>query len=315
MNAFFYISGLLSALTITRLTPFAWLKNRLRVIGVALAFGLLILNPLFFTIHEIFPKTSFMEGFTERNSFNPILHLWFLFSILAFSIATVGATVITKWMELKIEISREMFLDKNGFSLKNFLLLFAIVVASYLAHKVAYKLTRVTDFGVLAFVIISSIKSSIFFFLGFFTAFSHRIRRLFSSKWYLLIGLMSIPTILIHLGALTLDSSSTDIWSNVGETSFSLFFILLTMPFFVKIDKISNSLKYVSRSSYTTYMVHMLIISMLLYIFSLLGAGVYVSAIASIIVTFAISIALHFALVERIPLLALLLNGRKLSRK
>nr|WP_294394277.1 acyltransferase family protein [uncultured Sphingomonas sp.] len=312
MNTFFFLSGLLAALTIGRATPASWLQKRVIALSVPLLFGLLILNPLFFLLHSHVPKVGFMVGFVERNRLVWHLHLWFLFPLLAFTMTTFAIRDLQVRKGRSIAIRNDNLIpDAPHIRLAVLAALLAFPALRYLAMWVVYHIPfRSAGLGHFSFIISMTFGTLPFYLLGYLLPNHRFLQAMFSSPIYWLVGLLSIPLLLARIGVVALDPKTHDIVNSVGSTAFSLAFIVITTPVFLKITSIHPFLTSLSKSSYTIYIVHFLLVSMFLYAYSWAGLSIYPAAAATVISVFIVALTIHSQLVERHRWARFLLNGK-----
>ncbi len=309
MSTFFFLSGLLTALTIGRATPGKWLRTRLLALGVPLCFGLAVLNPLFFMVQVLAPKRSFMVGFLERNHMNWHLHLWFLFCLVFFSILAfliharevgrrakpapfdISAPPTVNWLVL---IGLLLFPLAQGF-------------ASFVAWRMPLNRIGLSDF---TYIFVSTVDFLPYYLLGFMATRWRSIPILFSSRIYWLVGLWAIPMILLGEGLIDAGARFSTIIDDAGEHACRLLFILATVPLFLKIRKAPAFLLLLSRSAYTLYIIHLLLISICLYSLAYIGLDIYLTALLTIIIVFFVCLVFHVQVVERFRLARFLFNGK-----
>jgi len=315
MDAFFFLSGLLTALTIGRLPPGQWLRGRARALGVPLLFGLLLLNPLFFFVQYVAPKTAFMIGFVERNHFDWHLHLWFLFSLIFF---TIVAFAIRVWRANRgvdgLPERMNLIPPTPRRSVKVMLLVLAFPFAHFCVTFVMSRLLYAAPgLGAVSFIIQATVTALPFYLLGYLMPGHAGLRTPFSSSIYWLVGLLSIPLLAERMGFIHLAGWERAVAAGVGHPAFALAFILIVTPWFVRLEKIPRIFRMLSESSYAMYIVHLLLVSIFLYTFAWAGFGIYLTAILTAGLTFGAALALHFGLVRQHAWLRFLVNGRDFS--
>lgn len=309
MSTFFFLSGLLTALTIGRMTPGKWLRNRLLALGVPLCFGLAVLNPLFFLVHKLAPKKSFMIGFIERNHVNWHLHLWFLFCLIFFSIMAFLIRAIE--VQKQTEDAPFTLVGKpqlNGLALAG-LLLFPLVhaVISFVAWRVPLSRVGLQPF---TYIFVSTVNLAPYYFLGFMATRWDFVPKLFSSRIYWVIGIWAIPMFLLDEGLIEVRPHLRAIIDDAGQQACRVLFILVTLPLFMKIKTAPPIFLRISRSAYTLYLIHLLLISVCLYFFAYIGANIYLAALLTVIVVFFTCLIFHEQVVERYKIARMLLNGK-----
>jgi glucan biosynthesis protein C len=315
MAAFFFLSGLLAAITMDRATPRRWLAARAVALGVPLLFGLDVLNRLFFLLHDHAPRVGFMAGFVERNRFTWHLHLWFLFCLLAYSAAASAIRVVElRRPGRRRPMSAELIPPHPRLDLAAVALVIAFPFATLALQRLGARVPPLwSGLAPWKHIIVSTFRYAPYFFLGFFMPRVAAVRALFSSPVYWLIGLLSIPAVLDRPDLavdLTRSPALGRALFDAGRAAFALTFILVVTPLVVRQRSVPPALSALSRSAYTIYLLHLLLISACFHAFAWLGWGVYPAWIATIAIVFAVATAIHFAVVERCPWARFLLNGR-----
>lgn len=312
MNAFFFLSGLLTALTMDRLPLNQWLRGRLLALGVPLAFGLAVLNPLFFLVQNEAPKTSFMIGFVARNHFDGYLHLWFLFSLIVFTLIAYAIRRREGRGGHTPRLERALLIPSTAHRSLSLLALICALPIVYFPVTFLVRRLDLAPLGVegVGFVVTSTVRALPFYLFGFIVPRHALARALFSSRIYLLVGLLSIPTLAIEAGLWNPPGNVSTIIGGIGRPAFSIAFILIVTPWFLRMKTIPAALRALSKSAYTIYIVHLVLVSVFLYGFAWLGLGIHPAAAATVVCVFAVALGIHFGLVERFRWARFLLNGR-----
>lgn len=309
--AFFFLSGLLAALTSVRPAPTRWLGQRMMALGIPLLFGLAVLNPLFFALHARVPARAFMVGFVDRNRFVWHLHLWFLVALIAYTLIAfaIRAQEVRRG-SASLELAQPIP-DQSRFSPRVLAgLLFFCLVQAVVVTVCSRLMAMSGTLAPLRFLVTVTVANSFFYLLGFLLPRSAALRQTFTNPAYALIGLLGMPTILGLAGAAPAGLPVIGFVDKIGRAAIALAFILAVVPVFYRLTRISSALAALAKASYTLYLIHLLAISALLHGFAWLGITVYPAALLTGMITIALGLAVHFKLCEQIPLARLLLNGR-----
>lgn len=315
MEAFFIISGFVSALTFARYGGSKMLQKRIVRIGVPLCCGLVLLNPITnYLVYSFHNGTgeSLLEYFanpTPASVEGPMvwhLQLWFLFPLLAYALVTPSAHTVLENAEGVTASWRRLF---GAYAIYVIFLVIAVCAASL---RVFY--TQI--FCKLVDIEPGFIGRETFYHLPFFLfgIVLYRYQNLLddfqSPKWAALLasllllgGVEYIATIqdgaAVKFGLLAVRALAAMTLSNL------LFFLAKRYlasgsPFF----------RFMSDASYSVYMLHYLFI----YVFAVLLAQYvsnnYVLAFCAGTLTLLVTVALHKQVISRNRYLALLVNGK-----
>lgn len=315
MSCFFFLAGLLAALTMDRLTPFEWVKGRLVTLVVPLLFGLVIINPAFFALHSVAPHVGFMAGFMERNRFVTPLHLWFLIPLIVYSVIAYVIRVIEirLFPDQRFEKGHVMPVEPR-YQATAFVAIIALCLAPPALNWLIYQIPF-HGFGLdnHRFVWASTARYAPYFLLGFFLTRSSTLRSAFSSKIYgLVLALMSIPGV---LSSLQIAEQKDIIYEfpivlGISKAAFAFFFIVTITPWFYRFKHVSKPVLLLSQASYTLYIMHFIMISICLICFANLRVPMYTAAAATVAIVFTGCLLIHFGLVERFRWVRFALNGR-----
>lgn len=316
MEAFFVISGFLAYMLLKKYGAMVTVKKRLIAIGVPFVTALVILNPvtnhLIYTYHNgplSFADYLTGEGITgNRGPMNWHLHLWFLLALFAYSLL---APVCERLIDRGLAASR--------FSIRPpelaFFAMCAGVAAGCLASRIGFELVKDALPPASHYVIRSIGNFLPFYILGMLLYASPRLRDVFSKVHWLQVivscsllffvnrragpdpGRMEEVVILCLQGYVAISLSSLLFWV-AGKW----------------VQGESETARRLSDAAYSVYLLHFLSI----YLFAHLLRSVTPSSMLLLslvaVATFVAALALHHFVISRVPLLALLLNGKPLRR-
>lgn len=318
MEAFFIISGFVTALIYAKYGAKRTVHKRLVTIGVPLVFGLIILNPFTNYLVYIFhnPAIGLIEYFkkptgTPSNGPNVwYLHLWFLFPLMLYSLLTPGAFRI-------LEVARALL--PNGLKLIlrrfDFFVICIIVTASCASLRLFYffELKSLLEGAPMSFIVREVLYNFPFFVLGIFLFIHkstmdsfHKLRvapLAFGLVWLYLSGVSNI-VISDELSRLSLLLAR----AYVAVVLSGLLFHLSS-----RLIKGEQALvRYFSDASYSVYILHYFTIYVLGNV--LVGAFTNQYFLSSVVCvcTLFITILLHHRVIKNNWLLAFLINGKTL---
>ncbi|HEU4577020.1 MAG TPA: acyltransferase family protein [Polyangiaceae bacterium] len=307
MACFFLISGYFSAAMLERYSGGQYLRRRLLSLGVPALFTVLVLNP---------PALAAMQHYfasaplPSTPTVNWHLHVWFLFVLMLYSLS--ARPLLRVWQVLSGWLNRllgEGYVEALGVAL--------VTAAASVVLKALEKWgTALPAFDQYSEILCASVEDLPYFAFGLLMQRSARVFRFAHARpWLwgaLAIGLLGprywlelqpITTTPQHLLHLALDYA----------TAFACSFALLSAAErWMRAPR--RWVTWTAASAYTIYIVHYLVISLTLLYTQRAGLVQPLRAAAAALVALVVGYAAHFGLVERVPLLALLLNGRLAKR-
>lgn len=321
MATFFLISGYLTAMLLSRRTASQYYRMRILTILVPLTSGIILLNPvtLWLILHYHNAELARVYRFSEMASLlfqiptgvtGPFiwhLHLWFLFSLLFFTIFAPLAARIINSSFMKSAFAKlicgipDIFIPT----------VIAIVTAgAVLILRIAYELiiSPVVDY----WLILITLEYLPFFLVGMVFYSCQKIwEKIHRIDLPLLVMSISLYYFVICLPDVTRDEQ-------IGEALYlmaqglvrcAISFFLLTV--FRALMNWSTSLTIaVTDSIYTIYLFHFLCIYLVAVTLIDTSFASISSFFAVAVTTFLITFALHYFLVRRLRVLRFLFNGR-----
>ncbi|MEO8179932.1 MAG: acyltransferase family protein [Deltaproteobacteria bacterium] len=307
MACFFIISGYFSAAMLERYPAGDFLRRRLLALGVPTAVCVFLLNP---------PALAAMRHYfsTAPVALEPLLnwhlHVWFLIVLMFFSLS--APPLLRLW-----QAASGALLRAAGPGYAEALGLGLLTAAASLGLKALEKWgTALPGFEYYAELSEAAIENLPYFACGLLLQRSPRVFRFAHARpwaWGLAaIGLLGlrywieqreIITTPQHLLHLAVDFT----------TAFACSFALLSAAE-RWVRRPRRWVTLTSASAYTIYIVHYLIISLLLVCTERWGFSQPLRAVTAACGALGAGYAIHFGLVERFPLAALLLNGRRRAR-
>lgn len=307
MACFFLISGYFSAAMLERYSDGQYLRRRLLSLGVPALFAALVLNP---------PALAAMRHYFASSPVpsEPIanwhLHVWFLFVLMLYSLG--ARPLLRAWQAISGLFTRFVgpgYAEALGVAL--------ITATASVALKALEKWgTGLPAFDQYSEILCSGVEDLPYFAFGLLMQRSARVFRFAHARpwlWAVLaLGLLAprywleqqpITTTPQHLLHLAVDYA----------TAFACSFALLSCAQ----RWVRSAQRWVTLtavSAYTIYIVHYLVISLTLLYTQHWGFSQPLRAAAAAVLALAVGYGVHFGLVERVPLVALLLNGRLAKR-
>lgn len=303
MACFFIISGYFSAAMLERYTLGDFLRRRLLALGLPAAVCVFVLNPPALTAMRQYFATA---PVAVEPTVNWHLHVWFLFVLMLYSL--IARPLSSLWQAASGALVRVLgpgFAEALGLAL----LTAVASVALKALEKWGPSLSAFDQYAEISF---SALENLPYFACGLAMQRSPRIFRFAHARpwaWAVAaIGLLGshywleqreISTTPQHLLHLTLDFA----------TAFACSFALLSAAE-RWIRRPRRWVTLTAASAYTIYVVHYLCISVLLVLTQRWGFSQPLRAVTAALGALGVGYAVHFGLVERFSLAALLLNGR-----
>jgi len=321
MATFFMISGFLGIMLYRRYGTRRFLGNRMRNLAVPLISSLLLLNPvtllLVFRYHNAaaWPDAGFPEVWQALNGSIPArgrmvwqLHLWFLFSLIAYiccvPLVSGGAARLAAWL------SGLGLIGWRG----------GVRVPSVLAFGVTGLIVTMVVLLRLAgpqvsetWLIRATLVYSPFFLLGMMFFCSEFLwqaaQRVDLPLLAVLVLLMAVQQLVPLSG--TIEGALSQVVLALQRCWIS--FALLAL-FHRWIDRRNDLSDLLSRSIYTVYLFHYLIIYLLATLWVQVLPMDKTAFVAISVATAMAGILLHSLVIERIPLLNFLFNGKLVAK-
>jgi hypothetical protein len=270
-------------------------------------FAVLVLNP---------PALSAMQHYfaTSPVPSQPIanwhLHVWFLFVLMLYSLG--ARPLLRAWQVLSGWFTRFV-----GVDYAEALGMLLIAAVSSIALKALEKWgTALPAFEQYSEILCSAVEDLPYFAFGLVMQRSARVFRFAHARpwlWGVLaVGLLG-PRYWLELRPITTTPQHLLHLAMDYTTAFACSFALLSAAQ----RWVRSAQRWVTLtavSAYTIYIVHYLVISLTLLYTQRWGFGQPLRAAAAALFALAVGYGVHFGLVERVPFVALLLNGRLAKR-
>jgi len=303
MACFFLISGYFCAVMLRRYTLRQFLRRRVLALGVPAVFSVIVLNPPALAAMRQYFSTAPVAA---EPTINWHLHVWFLFVMLLYSL---GARPLTRaWQTthaLLVRVIQPEHAELLGLALFTAAVSFGLKVL----EKWGPWLPAFDQYSELT---CKALENLPYFACGLLMQRSPRLFRQVHARpwgWSLAAPVLlelrywleqrPITTTPQHLLHLSVDFA----------TAFACSFALLSVA-----ERCARRprrwVTLTSASAYTIYIVHYLIISLVLCQTQRWGFSLPLRAASAALAALGVGYAVHFGLVERFALAALLLNGR-----
>jgi len=303
MACFFLISGYFSAAMLARYSDGQYLRRRLLSLGVPALFAVLVLNPPALTAMQHYFASSPVPSAPIVNWH---LHVWFLFVLMLYSL--VARPLLRAWQVLSGSLVRWFgagYAEALGMAL--------ITAAASVVLKALEKWgTALPWFNGYSEILCSGVEDLPYFAFGLFMQRSARVFQFAHARpWLwgaLALGLLG-PRYWLELQPITSTPQHLMHLALDYTTAFACSFALLSAAE-RWVRSAQRWVTLTAASAYTIYIVHYLVISLTLLYTQRWGLGQPVRAAAAALLALAVGYGVHFGLVERLPIVALLLNGR-----
>lgn len=307
MACFFLISGYFSAAMLERYSDGQYLRRRLLSLGVPALFAVLVLNP---------PALAAMQHYFASSPVpsapivNWHLHVWFLFVLMLYSLA--ARPLLRAWQVLSGRFTRWV-----GAGYAEALGMVLITAAASIALKALEKWgTALPSFDKYSEILCSGVEDLPYFAFGLVMQRSLPVFRFAHARpWLwgaLAVGLLG-PRYWLELQPITTTPQHLLHLAMDYTTAFACSFALLSAAQ-RWVRSAQRWVTLTAASAYTIYIVHYLMISLALLYTQRWGFGQPVRAAAAALLALGVGYGVHFGLVERVPIVALLLNGRLAKR-
>lgn len=320
MEGFFIISGILSLHLLRKYGSDGLVLKRCATLGIPLLVGLLLLNPLtnyvVYCFHnETLSLAAYVTGQTIAHPDGPMvwhLHLWFLFALVAYAIATPRLAAITGWIWERARRYRQRPSPEGLF-----LLVSSLVVLACFSGRLVFECLIEPFFPEsLWFVCRATLHYLPFFGLGMLLGHSPRLLGSFGRFHWLHLALGALLVAGTAVAAPNLPGTVAEGLRLASRTYLGL--AMAAALFAVARRLFRREHRWVRRfadASYSIYVLHFLAIYLLATLLRpLLGSGDAL-ILAIVPLTFAVTFAFHHAVVARYAPLRALLNGRIPFRK
>lgn len=316
MEAFFVISGFLAYMLLKKYGAKVTVKKRLLAIGVPFVTALALLNPL--TNHLVYTYHNGPLSFADylagkgmagaRGPMNWHLHLWFLLALFVYSLL---APVVERIIDRGLVASR--------FSIRPpelaFLAMCVGVTAGCLASRIGFELVKDALPKESHYVIRSIGNFLPFYILGMLLFASPRLRGVFSKVHWLQV-VVSCSLLLFASRFAGPDPGRMEevailcLQTYVAVCLSGLLFWLAGK--WVRGE--NETARRLSDAAYSVYLFHFLSIYLFAHLLKnfFTGSMTLISLVA--VATFVATLALHRFVIIRVPLLALVFNGKPLRR-
>lgn len=316
MEAFFVISGFLAYMLLKKYGAMVTVKRRLLAIGIPFVTALVLLNPV--TNHLIYTYHNGPISFSDylagkgmagaRGPMNWHLHLWFLLALFAYSLL---APIIERIIDRGIAAGR-ISIRQPGLA---FLAMVAGVTAGCLASRIGFELVKGTLPQGSHYVMRSIGNFLPFYILGMLLFASPRLRDVFSKAHWLQAILSCSLLFLVtrHAGQDPGRMEEVIILCLQTYVAISLSSLLFwAAGKWVRGE--SEIARRLSDAAYSVYLFHFLSIYLFAHLLKSVVPGSMPLLTLVAVATFVATLALHRFVISRVPLLALLLNGKPLRR-
>ncbi|MFA7440125.1 MAG: acyltransferase family protein [Sphingomonadaceae bacterium] len=319
MATFMLISGFFTALVATRSADIStYYRGRMRVLVFPLVSTLLLLNPVTTWLIHIW-HNNFMGfgewlggGWRSPTRGNDVwhLHLWFLFSLIAYALVTPALLLLFRRPFMSRTLDHYCDLTSGWTAWANVALVAVGVAGCRLIHdKLTGPLSADTPFG---WIESATLTYFSYFVLGLLAFLN---RRLFASlhiwSWTGLILFTGLYLMTRHVD-LGLPRAPERMLYWIAGSGLTMFIICALMYVFQRwVNKPGAVLRFLVDGSYTFYLVHMTVIYLLAHLFTGITNNVYVIYGLLILVGTPVCFAIHHYLIAPVPLLRWMFNGKR----
>jgi len=311
ISLLFFISGLFFHRSITKHGALSYAKSRLVRIGLPLLFIALVLDPWMrylscqFTWVEMTPESFIRSYFTGQLSVD---HGWFLWTLLVFEFAAI------LWWSYARDLYERFGSWLERFSLRGSSLLVIVVIASYLAyilgtltfHKRFLLFWEIFS-GPFSFIAPNMFISLMFFFLGVGIGHSMKTakfgdieRALLGFPWLWLaisIFIFVIQAALNFGGEPLLLTMRYNPALHVNLITTPLLCVTLSLAvlslFRTYINFPSAFMQYISRASYTIYVIHLPVCLWVSYLLIPYNIALFIKLLVSVVAGLVVSIVVY----------------------
>lgn len=327
MEAFFIISGFLAYMLLQKYGAKTTVKKRLIAIGVPFVTALLLLNPLtnylVFIFHNYnLPFADYLAGKgTEhaKGGGSWHLHLWFLVTLFIFSmLAPLLGKAVDALMQSSSERTPRAWTFGKLAPLVPGLKFFAIcmmVSAACVGWRVVYEMVKPLLHPDSQYIVRSTGNMLPYYALGMLLFASLELRGIFSGcRWFQALLSCALLWVANHFGGKD-PGKLMEVAILVAQTYTAL--TLSSMLFWLaqRLVKGESAIaRFLSDAAYTVYLFHYLVIylfAMLLREFIPVNGVMLTTAAAG---TFLVTLCIHAFVIQPVPALAFLFNGKPPKR-
>ncbi|MFS4437663.1 acyltransferase family protein [Paracoccaceae bacterium GXU_MW_L88] len=311
MAAFFFVSGLLFSVVLEKRGLAAILRRRAVAIGVPLIAGFLTIVPVLkwaTNAVKAYPERSegFLDTLIGTYTFqyeNVFSHLWFLLALLIY--IPLAAVVVEMMQARQLAGRLATYYDRHRLFWGQVGFVASIALLCGVLHFLVQTADLDAQIDNTAVIIVHHLP---FFLLGAMSWLCFKnFEKLLIIDWRLI--LLWVLLLGVHL--LTRGDVPYAV-TYAFKGALNMIGTLQLLAFFRRFANWDGPIsRGVSRSIYTVYLFHYPILALLAYGTVRIGMerGI-IYYFASVAIALALSFALHFAVIERVPLLKFLYNGR-----
>lgn len=316
MEGFMAISGLLVGLVIDRYGTTHTIKRRLVALGVPLVTSLLLLNPITNTLaysfhNEPITLAAYLAGGGDPKADGPMvwhLHLWFLFALIAYVLLSplIGFALrhVLPLLQTRIETASHA---------RRFFVLALLVPLGCLGTRVLFEILIEPFLAErLVFVVRSTLYYLPFFAVGFALYRCPPLLEAFARIHWPHILIAPLLVVAITLTFHDLPKLTAEALKVLAESYLSVVFaatlFALARRYF---SRESRWISVLSDAAYSIYLLHFLVIYVVATALRPFTGDSGTLVLLVMLLTFALTLALHQFVIRRIPLLRFLFNGRR----
>lgn len=308
MGAFFAISGLLAAGVLQRRRPLDWLAGRAMQLGVPAIVGLATLSPLIWLLVASAPRAAGRMPLPFEWH-----HLWFLYALSLYSLVAIGLDHVDRRHALAARIEARV---SGAASARTAMLLAAVAVAMLIGASTALMTWVLPGWALLPFVNLQLMAGYLpMFVLGFALGRCEQLRREYVRAGGFALAVVAAAGLafaLAHVAPLTPEWQARARFAAVVLCPPAAFALILRSA--LAIRRTPPALRRIADASYTIYVLHLPIAA---------AINTRVGPMLDPHLAYALCAAtagvgsywLHVGVVSRVPLLALLVNGRQVRRR
>lgn len=319
MATFMLISGFFTTMVAMRTTVPHFYRSRISLLVYPLLATLLLLNPVTIWLIHTWSEGPMTfgawlnDGWREpvRAHANWHLHLWFLFSLIAYAVVTPLLLLILRRPLMIRAIDRYCDLTDGWTVWANVLLVGMMVVAARTIYTgFVEQFSAATPFSWIAAATMTYFP---YFLLGMLAFLNRRLfRSLHVLSWPGLILAGALYLGVQHFGAdLPRAAERTLHW--LGRTGLMMFIICALMHLFERyLNRPSQTLAFFVEASYTFYLFHILVIFTLAHLLAPFAMGnAYILYALTIALGTPLALGIHRFLIAPVPLLRFIFNGKR----
>jgi peptidoglycan/LPS O-acetylase OafA/YrhL len=308
MGAFFAISGLLAAGVLQRRRPLEWLAGRAMQLGVPAIVGLATLSPLIWLLVASAPRAAGRMPLPFEWH-----HLWFLYALSLYSLVAVGLDALDRRHALAARIEARVH---GPASARVSMLLVALASATLIGAATAIMRQMLPGWALLPFVNLQLMAGYLpMFMLGFALGRCGQLRREYARAGGFALAVVAAAGVAFAVAYAAPMSSEWQARARFAAVVLcppAAFALILRSA--LAIRRTPPALRRVADASYTIYVLHLPIAAAInTRVGPMLDPHLAYALCAA--TAGAVSYGLHVGVVSRVPLLALLVNGRPVRRR